>query len=105
LQYKDNGMHHCDGEIWVDPAENPRVAGPLLRFTSEWKRLYRQRVSIERTFRSLKHSRGLEQHCVRGMKGIRLLAALSLLTYQATVLAHLRAGEMEKYRHMTVKVA
>ena len=46
---------HCDTEVW----EDPRVLGPLPRFSSAWKRLYRQRMSIERIFRSLKHSRAL----------------------------------------------
>ena len=105
LQEKNNGMHHCDGELRVDPEENPRVLGPLPRFTKTWKDLYKQRMSIERTFRSLKHSRGLEQHCVRGMKGILLLAAMTVLTYQATVMASLKAKDTEKFRRMTVKVA
>ena len=105
LQERNYGMHHCDGELWVDPEENPRVIGMIPRFTGKWKYLYSQRMSIERTFRSLKHSRGLEQHCVRGMKGIQLHATMSLLTYQATVLARLKAGDTKTFRHMTVKVA
>ena len=56
---------HCDSEIWEQPGANLRVLGPLPRFSSAWKRLYRQRMSIERVFRSLKHSRGLQGHCMR----------------------------------------
>ena len=78
--------------------------GPLPRFTDAWKRLYRVRMSIERIFRSLKHSRGLEGHCVRGLRKITLHAALSALTFQATALARLRAGDADGMRRMTVKV-
>lgn len=96
---------HCDSEVWEAADANLRVLGPLPRFTEAWKRLYPHRMSIERTFRSLKHSRGLEGHCARGMRKIRLLATLSVLTYSATVLARLKAGDIDRMRQMTVKVA
>ena len=96
---------HCDTELWEAPDANLRVLGPLPRFTDAWKRLYRQRMSIERIYRSLKHSRGLEGHCVRGLRKITLHATLSALTYQATVLAHLKAKDFDRMRNMTVKVA
>ena len=96
---------HCDSETWERTEDNLRVLGPLPRFTAAWKRLYSHRMSIERVFRSLKHSRGLEGHCVMGMRKIRLHATLSALTYQATVLARLRAGDEDRMRQMGVKVA
>ena len=43
-------------------------------------------MSIERIYRSLKHSRGLEGHCVRGLRKITLHATLPTLTFQATAL-------------------
>jgi hypothetical protein len=98
-------VRHCDTEVWEELEANLRVLGPLPRFTGAWKRLYRQRMSIERIYRSLKHSRGLEGHCVRGLRKITLHAALSALTYQATVLARIRTGDCANMRRMTVKVA
>ena len=98
-------VRHCDSEVWEAAEANLRVLGPLPRFTDAWKRLYRQRMSIERIYRSLKHSRGLEGHCVRGLRKISLHATLSALTYQATVLARLRAKDFDGMRQMTVKVA
>ena len=95
---------HCDTEIWEDANANLRVLGPLPRFTEAWKRLYRLRMSIERIFRSLKHSRGLEGHCVRGLRKITLQATLSVLTFQMTALARLRAKDQDRMRRMTVKV-
>lgn len=96
---------HCDGEVWEDPKNNLRVIGVLPRASQGWKRLYKLRMSIERIFRSLKHSRGLEGHCVRGMRKITLQATMSVLTFQATVLARLRAGDPERMRRMSVQVA
>ena len=96
---------HCDGEVWEGPEANLRVLGPLPRFTDAWKRLYRQRMSIERIYRSLKHSRGLEGHCVRGLRKITLHATLSALTFQATALARLQVGDHGRMRQMGVKVA
>ena len=64
-----------------------------------------RRTSIERTFRSLKHSRGLQGHTVRRMNRIKLHATMSLLTYQATMLGRIKAGDLRGMRHMTVTVA
>ena len=96
---------HCDSEVWEDPKNNLRVLGPLPRFTAAWKRLYSQRMSIERIFRSLKHSRGLEGHCVRGMRKITLHATLSVLTFQATAMARVKAEDSDRMRTMAVTVA
>ena len=96
---------HCDTQVWEDPENNLRVLGPLPRFTAAWKRLYRQRMSIERVFRSLKHSRGLEGHCVMGMRKIKLLAALSVLTFQVTALTRLKAKDPDRMREMSVTIA
>ena len=96
---------HCDTEIWEEADANLRVLGPLPRFTDAWKRLYRLRMSIERIFRSFKHSRGLEGHCVRGLRKITLQATLSVLTFQMTALARLRAKDPDRMRRMGVTVA
>ena len=96
---------HCDTEVWERPEDHLRSLGLLPRFLPDWKRLYRLRGSVERIFRSLKHSRGLDGHCARGMRKVLLQATLSVLTYQATVLARLRAGDVEHMRHMSVRVA
>lgn len=98
-------QNHCDHEVWEDPAHNLRVIGVLPRDSRKWKRLYRRRQSIERVFRSLKHSRGLEHHCARGMKKIMLQATMSVLTYQVTALTRLKAGDPERMRRMTIHVA
>ena len=96
---------HCNDKWWQSPEENPRVIGPIPRFTRAWKRLYAQRMSVERVFRSFKHSRALEGHCVRGMRKITLHATLTALTFQVTALARLQLKDPDRMRRMTVKVA
>ena len=103
---KANGtkaITHCDTEVWESPDTNPRVLGPIPRFTDAWARLYSLRMSIERIFRSMKHSRGLEGHWLLGIRKITLQATLSVLTYQATILARLKAGETKRMRRMTIQ--
>ena len=99
------GVLHCDGWVWEDPNVNVRwFGGAVRRGSEEWKRLYKKRQSIERIFKSMKESRRLESHCVRGLAQIALHSLMSSLAYQATILAQLRAGE-ERWRWMVRKVA
>ena len=101
LQTK-KGVHSCADEVWEDPADEPRIVGVLPRASPLWKKLYKRRWSVERVFRSLKHSRNLDQHCFRGMRKVLLHSTLSMLTYSATALAHLRAGDGLRMRLMRV---
>ena len=99
------GLRHCDTEVWEDPRRNIRLFGVLRRDSAEWKALYAKRQAIERTFKSMKQSRRLERHCTRGLRMIRLHALMSMLAYQATALAAVRAGELDTMRWMVWKVA
>ena len=93
---------HCDSEVWVDPMDNPRAIGIVARSSQEWKRQYDKRMSIERIFRSLKHSRLLESHRFLNMAKIVMHAAVSVLTFQATVLARLKVDDLEGMRQMRI---
>ena len=81
-----------------------RKVGRLARTTRRWKRLYRRRTTVERAFRSLKHSRLLNQHQFRGSAKVRLHASLALLAYCATMLARVQAGQLDGMRKMRVRV-
>ena len=98
------GIRHCDSQIWEDPARNIRLFGVVRRGSQEWKDLYTKRQAIERVFKSMKESRRLERHCVRGLRQITLQAAMSALAFQATVLVRLWAGETEWMRWMVRRV-
>ena len=99
------GIRHCDSQVWEDPAKNIRLFGVVRRGSQEWKDLYTKRQAIERAFKSMKESRRLERHCIRGLRQITLHAAMSALAFQATVLVRLWAGETEWMRWMVRRVA
>ena len=103
LKAKSNGgWKYCDSEVWEDPLTNLRVIGVLPRAAPEWKRQYKKRTGIERTFRSLKHSRLLDRHSFRGIAKVRLHATLSLLAYTATMLARATQGDLARVRDMRI---
>ena len=99
------GLRHCDTETWEDPSKNIRLFGAIRRAGREWKDLYAKRQAIERVFKSMKESRRLTRHCVRGLRQITLHAAMATLAFQATVLVRLLAGEPDLMRWMVRKVA
>ena len=98
----NGGYRYCDSEVWEDPAEQPRIVGALRRASPLWQKLYKKRMGIERIFRSLKHSRNLNRHCFRQLRKVALHATLSILTYSATALARLNAGDEKRTRLMRV---
>ena len=91
------GVLYCKDETWAK-ADNPRYLGSVLRSDPKWKRLYRMRQSVERVFKSLKESRRLERHYIRGLRKTWLHAWFSMLAFQATALFCIRRGERDKMR-------
>ena len=81
-------MMNCGDQHWEDPQDNLRVISAVARASPEWKELYRKRPIIERSFSSLKRSRLLDRHQYLTQRKIRTHVALSMLTYVATMLAH-----------------
>ena len=98
------GVRYCDDELWVDRQDNPRLFGPVRQGSPEWKALYRLRQSVERVFKSMKESRRLERHFIRGLRGVSLHASMSTLGFAATFLVKLLAGE-DRPRWMVRRVA
>ena len=74
----------------------------MYRDSTEWKRLYTKRQTIERMFGSLKHSRLLNRHQYRRRDKIELHLGLSILMYTTTMLTRLDAGDGERLRHMRI---
>ena len=96
---------HCTDEVWEDPNQNLRLFSPIRRDSPAWKALYLKRQSIERVFKSLKQSRRLERHCVRGLRQVTLHCLMAALIYQATILVNVQAGVPRWFRWMVSKVA
>ena len=106
LQERNAGWKQsCDTEVWEKPEPFVWPSNEIRRNSPQWSALYSKRQSIERVFKSMKESRRLERHHVRGLRQIRLHALMSALAYQTTVLVALRAGEAATMRWMVKAVA
>ena len=94
----------CEGEIWVKPeGKMLRVVGKIPRFSKLWKLLYKLRTAIERYFSSAKRSRLLDTMRFLKKAKVEMHVAMSLLTYNATMLMRLAVGDYARMRHMRVK--
>ncbi len=98
------GRRYCNQEVWENRSDNLRLFGPIRRGSPERNDLYGLRQSVERVFKSMKESRRLERHFLRGLHKISLHAAMSALGYTATFLVNLMAGYAQP-RWMVRKVA
>ncbi len=85
--------------------ENIRLFGLIRRNSPEWNALYSKRQAIKRVFKSMKESRRLERHCVRGLRQISLHILMSTLAFQVTSLANLLAGRREDANWMVQRIA
>ena len=99
------GVRYCYDDVWIPVSGDPRFSGRIGKDSPEWNALYNLRQSIERLFKSLKESRRLERHCVRGRAQIVLHIMMAVLAYQATALVHVQAGRLGEMRWMVKKVA
>ena len=79
-----------------------RVIGVVPRRSAKWERMYGERTVIERMFSSMKRSRILNRHQFLSMRKVSAHAALSTLTYLATMLARVETGDVGKMRRMAV---
>lgn len=94
------GVRYCHEEEWLNRQDNPRLFSQVPRWSTEWKALYKLRQSVERVFKSMKESRRLESHCIRGLQRIGLHAAMSALGFQVTALVRILTGQPDLMRWM-----
>ena len=99
------GVRYCDDEQWVHWQDEPRLVSPIRRNSQDWKDLYSLRQSVERVFKSLKQSRALDAHCLRGLLKVGLHALLSVLAFQTTALRRLLTGQVKMLRWQVPRVA
>lgn len=99
------GVRYCMDEVWENRSDNPRRFGKLRRESVEWRFLYTMRQAVERVFKSLKQSRRLEAHQVRGQKRVALHCAMAMLVFQVTALVRLRESGTEGMTWQVRRVA
>ncbi|MDE2813127.1 MAG: transposase [Gemmatimonadota bacterium] len=95
----------CSHERYVKPEGRLlRIVGLLPRCSEEWQGEYKKRPIIERFFSSDKHSRMLDTHRYLNRQKVKLHVLMSMLSYLATALAHLKANDYVHMRHMRIKL-
>ncbi len=105
LKDKVDFSRYCDSEHYEKPEGRlRRIVGLLPRCSEEWKAEYQKRPSIERYLSSAKQSRLLDVHRCLNICKVSLHVAVSLLTYLATALARLKAGDYAGVRNMRIKL-
>ena len=105
LKGKVHFTTYCDTECYEKP-EGPllRIVGLVPRCSEEWKNIYKSRTESERFFSSGKHSRLMDKHRHFRIEKVSLHASMSILAYLATALAHLKADDHARMRHMRIRL-
>lgn len=89
-------VRYCDTtDHREDPKDNPRVISVVARASKLWKELYKLRTVIERWFSSAKRSRLLNGSLYLTMSKVATNCAMSIMTYVATALSKVEAGDIE----------
>ena len=105
LKEKVQFTRHCDYAHYEKPeGKLLRIVGLLPRCSEEWNAEYKKRPTVERYFSSDKHSRLLGTHRCLNEQRVKLHVAMSMLSYLATALAHLKANDYAHMRHMRIKL-
>ena len=69
-----------------------RVFLPVARDSKKFERLYKGRTSVERLNGRLDRDYMFEDHCVRGLKKMKLMVSISLLVMNAIALGKIKGG-------------
>jgi hypothetical protein len=78
-----------------------RVFLPVARDSYKFVRLYKGRTAVERLNGRLDRDYMFEDHCIRGLKKMKLMVSLTLLTMNAMALGKIQRGTTEKLAALT----
>ena len=78
-----------------------RVFLPVARDSYKFARLYKGRTSVERLNGRLDRDYMFEDHCIRGLKKMKLMISLTLLTMNAMALGKIKRGATEHLAALT----
>jgi predicted DNA-binding protein len=87
LRYSHKGKIY---KIYISYDE--RVFLPVARDSLKFERLYKGRTSVERLNGRLDRDYMFEDHCIRGLKKMKLMVSLTLLTMNAMALGKIQCG-------------
>jgi hypothetical protein len=78
-----------------------RVFLPIARDSMKFTRLYKGRTSVERLNGRIDRDYMMEDHCIRGLKKMKLMVSLTLLVMNAMALGKIRRGVTEHLAALT----
>ena len=87
LRYSYKGKTY---KIYISYDE--RVFLPVARDSMKYERLYKGRTSVERLNGRIDRDYMFEDHCIRGLKKMKLMVSLTLLTMNAMALGKINQG-------------
>ena len=87
LRYSHKGKTY---KIYISYDE--RVFLPVARDSMKFSRLYKGRTSVERLNGRIDRDYMFENHCIRGLKKMKLMVSLTLLTMNAMALGKIKGG-------------
>jgi len=96
LRYSHKGKIH---KIYVSYDE--RVFLPVARDSAKFARLYKGRTAVERLNGRLDRDYMFEDHCIRGLKKMKLMVSLTLLIMNAMAVGKLKRGVKEHLAALT----
>jgi len=96
LRYSYKGKIH---RIYISYDE--RVFLPVARDSRKYARLYKGRTSVERLNGRLDRDYMFEDHCIRGLKKMKLMVSLTLLTMNAMALGKINRGTTKHLAALT----
>ena len=96
LRYSHKGKIY---KIYVSYDE--RVFLPVARDSLKFKRLYKGRTAVERLNGRLDRDFMFEDHCIRGLKKMKLMVSLTLLIMNAMALGKIKRGVTEHLAALT----
>jgi len=96
LRYSYNGKMY---KIYTSYDE--RVFLPVARDSVKFKRLYKGRTSVERLNGRTDRDYMFEDHCIHGLKKMKLMLSLTLLTMNAMALGKIQQGQTNHLAALT----
>ena len=90
------------GKIYkIYTSYDERVFLPVARDSIKFARLYKGRTAVERLNGRLDRDFMFEDHCIRGLKKMKMMVSLTLLTMNAMALGKIKQGETEHLAALT----
>jgi hypothetical protein len=96
LRYSHRGKIY---KIYISYDE--RVFLPVARDSIKFERLYKGRTAVERLNGRLDRDYMFEDHCIRGLKKMKLMVSLTLITMNAMALGKISQGSTKRLAALT----